>query len=64
MTQKEDSRKLDYQDTLETILKHPVTRVVLFGGAVVGFIFLSGLVMKVVANSVFSYKEMREAIRK
>ena len=64
MTQKEESRKLDYQIAIQTMLKHPLTKVVLFGGAVVGLIFISGLVMKVVSNSVISYKDMKESINK
>ncbi|MDQ3190663.1 MAG: hypothetical protein M3Q58_03640 [Bacteroidota bacterium] len=65
---KEESKKQestnDYQDTFTAIVKHPVTKVILIGVSVVGIIFISGLVMKVVANSVVSYKEMKEAIRK
>jgi len=59
---KED-KKLDYQDALQIMYKHPITKILLIGGAVVGLIFLSGFVFRIVATTTTNYKSMVGALK-
>jgi hypothetical protein len=51
MKQKEENKKVDYSDVVDVIAKHPLIRAVLIGGAVIGLIFVSGIVMKAIPKA-------------
>lgn len=62
MTQKEN-KKAD-KNIFQSILEMPITRVLLVGAGLVGLVFVSSHVFRIVGSAVSNYKGMVEAIRK
>ncbi len=58
-----ENKKTDYQDAFQSVYKHPITKILLFGGAVIGLIFISGFVFKIVATTTTNYKSMVGALK-
>ena len=56
-----DEKKLDY-NVFQSLFDMPVMKVLLVCGAVVGIIFVSGQIFRVVGNSITHYKGMKSAI--
>ena len=61
---KAEDKKVVIMDAVKDIISHPVTKFLLIGATVVGIVFISGLVMKVVSKTVLHFKDLRDALEK